>query len=108
MEQLGRKKKDKKLADLTTRFLPPFQKLKPVACLRTWESRALRVDLTSLMGEGGGSKPWCEGDSSRLLLTLLHTPEAGLARDILGGVYSFILATQSQIRKHNLRTFPGN
>lgn len=62
MEQLGRKKKDKKLADLTTRFLPPFQKLEPVACLRTRENHALRVDLTSLMGEGGGSKLWCEGD----------------------------------------------
>lgn len=49
LEQLGRKKKDKKLADLTTSFLPSFQKLKHGACLSAWENHGLHVALISLI-----------------------------------------------------------
>ena len=62
LEQLGRKKKDKKLADLTTSFLPSFQKLKPRACPRAWKNHALHFALISLMGGDCGCELPCEGD----------------------------------------------
>lgn len=82
MEQLGRKKKDKKLADLTTSFLPSFQNLKPGACLSAWENLALHVALISMgrVAASCGARVIDSGSSPSSMYS-----EAGVAREDFSG-----------------------
>lgn len=103
LEQLGRNKKDKKLADLTlSAFAPEAEVCGLLECL---EEPCFALCANLLDGEGG-SKLWCKGGLF-WLLAVFHRPRGWGGKTDFPGRF-FIWAPSLRPRKHNLRAFLEN